>query len=107
MIGINTNVDRSTIGDNCIIGKNVTIKNSYIWHDVIIEDNCVIEDSIICDGVKIRQGVHVNAGSMISFKVIVKEGVQLPKGTIASMYTYDSNEYKFVKADTVNKEYFE
>lgn len=43
---------------------------------------------------------------MISYKVIVKEGVTLDQGTVASRYTYDSDESKFVKGET-NTTFFE
>ena len=44
---------------------------------------------------------------MISFNVIVKEGAELPKGTMASKFTYSSESLKFEEAKTVSTEFFE
>jgi carbonic anhydrase/acetyltransferase-like protein (isoleucine patch superfamily) len=58
----------------------------------------VIEDAIICDKAIIKQGAKIGSGSIISFSVVVKEGKQIPKHTIASKFTYNADSAKFEKS---------
>lgn len=72
------------IGANCKIGSNVTIRKCIIWDDTEIEDNCTLDDSLICDNVVVRKGCVLESGSRIDRQVIIKQGMVLPRQTLAS-----------------------
>jgi hypothetical protein len=44
---------------------------------------------------------------LISFNVVVKEGAELPKGSMASKFTFSSETLKFEEAKTASNEFFE
>ena len=80
-IGAQTFVTHSTVGRNCKIGKGVTIEGCYIWNNVKISDNCVLKQSIISDNVTIQSNVTIEAGSILSYNVVVGKGFTVTAGT--------------------------
>ncbi|KAG7580343.1 W2 domain [Arabidopsis suecica] len=66
------------IGNGCSIGSNVVIQGSYIWNNVTVEDGCEIRNAVVCDGVKVSAGSIVQAGVVLSFKVIVGRDFVVP-----------------------------
>ena len=79
-IGANSCISHSSVGHNCVIGKNVTIEGSYIWDNVVIADNCNIRQAILCDHVEVREGVTVQEGCILSYKVVIDAGMTLQAG---------------------------
>lgn len=51
------------------LGENVKIKGSYLWDGVTVEDNCTVTMAIICDHVTLYQGVTIQPGAILSWKV--------------------------------------
>lgn len=64
ILGNDTAVARSVIGNNCSVGRNVMIKNSYILSNSKIEDNCTIINSVVFPNCLIRQNAQIN-GSIL------------------------------------------
>ncbi|KAL2138148.1 hypothetical protein VTI28DRAFT_7383 [Corynascus sepedonium] len=77
-IGSGTVIQGSVIGRRTKIGKNVRIENSYIWDDVVIGDGASVFHSVLAGSVVIGAECRVPEGSLISYKVHVDNGVQLP-----------------------------
>ncbi|KAG7575670.1 W2 domain [Arabidopsis thaliana x Arabidopsis arenosa] len=65
-------------GNGCSIGSNVVIQGSYIWNNVTVEDGCEIRNAVVCDGVKVSAGSIVQAGVVLSFKVVVGRDFVVP-----------------------------
>lgn len=80
-IGSQSLVSHSTIGRNCKIGKGVRIEESYIWDNVEIGDNCVITKSLVADNVRINSNAIIEAGSIVSFNVVIGEGFKVATGS--------------------------
>ncbi|KAF8902045.1 nucleotide-diphospho-sugar transferase [Gymnopilus junonius] len=83
LIGSSTKVSEnvtliaSVIGQNCTIGASSTINNSYVFEDTVIGANCTVEKSIIGAGVQIKDGSHVQKGSLIADGVIIGPNARL------------------------------
>ncbi|XP_076277356.1 eukaryotic translation initiation factor 2B subunit epsilon isoform X2 [Lasioglossum baleicum] len=60
ILGSDTSVTRSVIGQSCLIGSNVEIKDSYVLSDAKIEDNSTITNSIIFSNCVIKQAARIN-----------------------------------------------
>ncbi len=82
----------STVGSHCRIGNNVIIEDSYIWNDVIIEDNCILKKCIIADRVHLKANVEINAGSIVSFDVILGPNIKLKPFSRINFDPNDENE---------------
>ncbi len=80
-IGSQSVVTHSTVGRNCKIGKGARIEGCYIWNNVQIGDHCIVKRSIIADNAVIRSNVSIEAGSIISYNVIVGDGFTVTTGT--------------------------
>jgi translation initiation factor eIF-2B subunit epsilon len=86
--GVNTQISHSTIGRRCKIGDNVTITGCYLWDDVVIGDNVTIVNSLLATGVTIKSNVSIPKGCVISFGVVVGEGIQLKPFTKLTCVTH-------------------
>lgn len=82
---------RSSIGNECVIGKNVKILDSVIWDRVIIEDNCLIQGALICSDVTIKANSKISKGCVICSNVIVKGNVHIPEKSIVSVISLGKN----------------
>ncbi|XP_012249364.1 translation initiation factor eIF-2B subunit epsilon [Bombus impatiens] len=71
ILGNNTSVTRSIIGNHCLVGSNVTIKNSYILSDSKIEDNCTIVNSIVFTNCFIKENTQIS-GCILCPKTIIR-----------------------------------
>nr|CAD7455375.1 unnamed protein product [Timema tahoe] len=71
VVGENTQITRSVIGQNCRIGKNCDIADSYIWNNVVIEDGCCVKFSVVGEGCVLSQGVHLKDGCILGPGVII------------------------------------
>nr|CAD7569596.1 unnamed protein product [Timema californicum] len=71
VVGENTQITRSVIGQNCRIGKNCDIADSYIWNNVVIEDGCCVKFSVVGEGCVLSQGVHLKDGCVLGAGVII------------------------------------
>ncbi|KAJ3691902.1 hypothetical protein LUZ61_000005 [Rhynchospora tenuis] len=78
IIGENSSVSNSVIGELCTIGRNVSIDGCYIWDNVTIEDGCRLSHSIVCDGVHLHAGATLEPGVILSFKVEVGQNITVP-----------------------------
>ncbi|KAL7142068.1 hypothetical protein ABFS83_08G097800 [Erythranthe nasuta] len=77
-VGSYTEVSNSVIGESCTIGSNVSIDGCYIWDNVTIEDGCKLKHAIVCDGVIIKSEAVLEAGVVLSFKVVIGQGFVVP-----------------------------
>ncbi|KAL1569435.1 translation initiation factor eIF-2B subunit epsilon isoform X2 [Salvia divinorum] len=77
-IGKHSEVSNSVIGEDCVIGSNVSIDGCYIWNKVNIEDGCRLKHAIVCDGVTMKSGAVLEAGVVLSFKVIIGQNFVVP-----------------------------
>ena len=97
---------RSSLGNDCKIGKNVKIIDSVIWDNVTIHENCVIKGSLICSDVIIGKNSSLLEGCLLSHGVIVKENINLPQFSVASLYTVEKGKPKGISSQK-NNEFFE
>ncbi|CAE5965839.1 unnamed protein product [Arabidopsis arenosa] len=77
-IGSGAKILNSVIGNGCSIGSNVVIQGSYIWNNVTVEDGCEIRNAVVCDAVKVSAGAILQAGVVLSFKVVVGRDFVVP-----------------------------
>ncbi|XP_057788646.1 uncharacterized protein LOC131005649 isoform X2 [Salvia miltiorrhiza] len=77
-IGQHSEVSNSVIGEGCKIGSNVSIDGCYIWNKVNIEDGCRLKHAIVCDGVTMKSGAVLEAGVVLSFKVVIGQNFVVP-----------------------------
>lgn len=80
-VGAGTTVTHSSIGHNCTIGKGVTIAGCYIWDNVVIGDNCTLTKSLLADNVVLRDGVVVEPGCIVSFRVVIGSNFVIKSGS--------------------------
>lgn len=80
-VGDRTVISNSVLGRRCLIGKNVRIEGSYIWDDVVIGDDSVISGTVIANEVVVGAGCSIARGSLLSYRVQLGKGVQLPPRT--------------------------
>ncbi|WYZ34181.1 hypothetical protein EsH8_I_000457 [Colletotrichum jinshuiense] len=88
-VGSGSRVVNSIIGRRCKIGNNVRVENSFIWDDAVIEDDAVVTRSILADSSVVGKGSSVDAGSLLSFGVILGENSKIPEATVLSVTSYN------------------
>lgn len=84
--------------------------DSIIHQEAVIGDNCTIHNAIIGKGVVINNDCAIKKGTIITERVVVKEGIKtIPPGSICSLYTFNADEEKFgeAQASEYNTDYFE
>lgn len=91
-VGDDTIISNSVIGQGCTIGRNVTIEGSYIWDNVNIEDGCKLSHALVCDAVHLRQGVVLEPGVILSFKVEVGQQIVVPAYSKVSLLPQPSKQ---------------
>lgn len=84
LIGQNTRIVNSVIGDGCKIGNNCVIRNCIIWGQVEIKDGCKLSDDLILSGVTINENAKVESGAVIDRNCEVKSEVTVPQNTFVS-----------------------
>ena len=67
------------IGPNCIIGKGAKLSHCHLWENVVVEKNATIMYSIIGDECKIKEGATIGKGSLLSSKVVIGSGQEVPQ----------------------------
>ncbi|KAJ4779352.1 Translation initiation factor eIF-2B subunit epsilon [Rhynchospora pubera] len=92
IIGENSSVSNSVIGELCTIGRNVSIDGCYIWDSVTIEDGCRLSHSIVCDGVHLHTGATLEPGVILSFKVEVGQNITVPAYSKVSLLPQPSKQ---------------
>lgn len=85
-VGNYTTISNSVVGEGCRIGSNVSIDGCYIWHNVTIEDGCKLKHAIVCDGVIIKSEAALEAGVVLSYKVIVGPHFIVPAYSKVSLF---------------------
>eukprot|EP01104_Vermistella_antarctica_P011743 TRINITY_DN3314_c0_g1_i1.p1 TRINITY_DN3314_c0_g1~~TRINITY_DN3314_c0_g1_i1.p1 ORF type:complete len:586 (-),score=172.54 TRINITY_DN3314_c0_g1_i1:88-1749(-) len=70
-------VSESVIGSNCKIGKGAVVVRAHLWDDCVVEAGAVVKDSIVANGARIGRGAKVERGCVVSFGVVVGEGIEL------------------------------
>jgi translation initiation factor eIF-2B subunit epsilon len=85
-------VSGSVIGRDCIIRANAVVKGSHIWSGAEIHENATITSSIICDNVVVKKFAVVPRGCILSYRVVVGEGVSLPEFTRLSVHRETTGE---------------
>jgi translation initiation factor eIF-2B subunit epsilon len=83
-IGANSIVSNCIIGNDCKIGEGVILQNSYVWNGVTIEKGANVTRSILADSTFIGPGSMVSAGCLLSFKVRLSKGSNIPANTALS-----------------------
>jgi carbonic anhydrase/acetyltransferase-like protein (isoleucine patch superfamily) len=82
-VGADSNVqDNSTVhvdeGYPAVIGARVTVGHRSIIHGCVIEDDCLIGMGSV-----VLSGARIGAGSLIGAAALVKEGQEIPPGSLA------------------------
>ncbi|EFQ36226.1 eIF4-gamma/eIF5/eIF2-epsilon [Colletotrichum graminicola] len=90
-VGAGSRVSNSIIGRRCKIGNNVRIENSFIWDDAIIEDEAIVTRSILADSSVVGKGCTVDAGSLLSYGVVLDEKTKVPEATVLAVTAHDGN----------------
>jgi len=80
-IGDHVSIQASTFGSNCTIGNGAKIQGSHLWNNVTVGENATIDRAIVCEGVVVRKGATVSRGCVLSFGVVIDEGVFVPEFT--------------------------
>lgn len=91
VVGMDTQITRSSIGRKCKIGERVTIEGSFIWDGVTIESDSVVRQSIVCDGAHIKANVTVHPGCILSYGVVVGPNFAIPEGTRLTTKVFESS----------------
>ncbi len=70
-------VERSSIGEACVIGEGAVVRRSVLLDGVIVERDAVVEDSMLGEGCRIEVDVTVRALSVVGDGAVVPSGHQL------------------------------
>ncbi|XP_011304047.1 translation initiation factor eIF-2B subunit epsilon [Fopius arisanus] len=89
ILGSNTKISRSVIGDSCQIGENVEIENSYLLGAVTVHDDCRIKDSVLFSESYLHENVNLDG-------CIVSAGVKLAPKTSYTDVIIQHNDGKVV-----------
>ncbi len=76
-IGNNVNINRTIIGNNCIIEDGCTIFGSVIMDNVVIGKNTSIKEDVIGQGCKIGSNVVIEVNTVIGEKCIIDDWVHI------------------------------
>lgn len=95
-VGSGSKISNSVIGRRCFIGQNVRIEDSYIWDDATVEDGSIITRSVIGGSATVGKNCKIEAGSLVSFDVMISDNVTIPPATVLSVLSHDR---EFVKTD--------
>lgn len=93
-VGSGSRVSNSVVGRRCFIGQNVTIEDSYIWDDATVEDGAVIIRSIVGGSATVGKNCRIEAGSLISFDVMISDNVTIAPATVLSVLSHDRESVK-------------
>ncbi|XP_044715539.1 eIF4-gamma/eIF5/eIF2-epsilon domain-containing protein [Hirsutella rhossiliensis] len=83
-VGAASSISNSVIGRGCRVGTNVVVERSYIWDNTTIEDGTRISHSILADSVTVGARCLLPAGTLVSTRVRIGEGVALDKSVVLS-----------------------
>jgi len=81
VIGEETNVMYSVLGQNCKLGTNCSLDHCIVMDGVVIGDECELSYCFICSGVRVGNGCVVGAGSVLSIGCALGPGFQLKPHT--------------------------
>ena len=81
LVGEDTVIRNSVIGNGCRIGAHCEIDGAYIWDDTVVEAGCRIQKSVIASRCFIGEGSVILAGSILSFAVRIGPNARVPVGT--------------------------
>jgi mannose-1-phosphate guanylyltransferase/phosphomannomutase len=76
-IGNNVNINRSVIGDNCVIEDGAVIFGSVIMNNVYIGKQTSIKESIVADSNKIGDNVVIEVNSVIGEECVIQDGAHI------------------------------
>ncbi|KAG1676663.1 Translation initiation factor eIF-2B subunit epsilon [Nymphon striatum] len=82
LVGENSIIIDSVVGNSCKIGKNVRIEGAFIWDNAIIEDNCAVFKCVLGENVVIRAQTVINKKCVIGSNVHIGPSVNLPEKTL-------------------------
>eukprot|EP00897_Mesotaenium_endlicherianum_P001080 jgi/Mesen1/10973/ME000096S10559 len=91
-VGENTVIRGSVIGRNCTIGRNVVIDGCYLWSGVTVGDRAELAHSLLCDGATVRSKAVVEAGSVLSFKVVIGDEFRVAAYSKVSLHKQPTEE---------------
>ncbi|XP_076343757.1 eukaryotic translation initiation factor 2B subunit epsilon isoform X2 [Tachypleus tridentatus] len=81
-VGSHSSIINSVIGHDCEIGNNVHIDGCYIWNRVKVEDGCFLQSCLLADNVVVKKGVTIQAGSVLSYNVVVGPDITIKCSTL-------------------------
>jgi len=97
-IGSRCKIQRSSIGNNCIIEEDVEIMDSIIWDNVYIKRGAKIRGAILMNGVQVMEKASLEPGcvvadeSIIGREAVVREGVKIwPRKVVEDQAVATSN----------------
>lgn len=79
--------NRSTINDNCTIGKYSKINSSILWESVNVGDECSLYSCIICSDVTIGNNIIIGENVIIGEGSLIKDRVEIHPNTRIAPYS--------------------
>jgi len=70
-IGDRCKIQRSSIGNNCVIEQGVEIVDSIIWDNVYIKRSAKIHGAVLMNGVSVLEEAEINEGAVIADECII------------------------------------
>eukprot|EP00735_Rhodelphis_limneticus_P006512 TRINITY_DN18929_c0_g1::TRINITY_DN18929_c0_g1_i1::g.1421::m.1421 TRINITY_DN18929_c0_g1::TRINITY_DN18929_c0_g1_i1::g.1421 ORF type:complete len:682 (-),score=163.39,sp/Q54RF3/EI2BE_DICDI/35.78/1e-136,W2/PF02020.13/6.4e-22,Hexapep/PF00132.19/0.29,Hexapep/PF00132.19/0.059,Hexapep/PF00132.19/0.00016,Hexapep/PF00132.19/22,Hexapep/PF00132.19/0.00058,NTP_transferase/PF00483.18/2.8e-07,Hexapep_2/PF14602.1/0.011,Hexapep_2/PF14602.1/0.045,Hexapep_2/PF14602.1/0.31,NTP_transf_3/PF12804.2/0.022 TRINITY_DN189 len=81
-------VSDTVIGRRCTIATGAKIKSSFLWDDVVVGEGSVIEGALLCKGVRIGKKATIQRGCVLSFGVVIDDGVTVGAHTRITRSAY-------------------
>ena len=80
VVGDGSIVTGSILGRRCKIGRNVTIEGACVWNNVSVEDGTTIQHAIVADNTTIGRDCKIDSAALVSYGVRLPGGTLIPEG---------------------------